>query len=414
MHPMLCKEKNVKKIQIALIAPQPFVEARGTPMANLRVAQILADAGCDVDVITFPFGNDLQYPGISIIRCWRPPFIKYIRIGFSWAKILTDMSLMFTALSQAKRVRYDVIHGVEEGGLIGLVLSHITGAPLVYDMDSVMSHDIRGCTLGRVPGVSWFLRVLEGLVIRKASLIVTISESMAAYVKGIDPLKEVVVVPDIPLHVEKTPNPHRALNQIPEASKRKLIVYTGSLAKYQGIELLVLAMKEVVAVFREALLVIIGGDKKDIQRFSAYAHREGVSGNILFLGKKPPVEIPDFLSIADVLVSPRRWSINPPAKLYTYMHSGKPIVATDIPAHNTVVDSESAFLVPPTPYGLAKGIIQALSDKQTCLRLANRAREIVSSITPGFQAQRLLEGYRRLLPGLSAYLGVEGHFSPNY
>lgn len=387
----------MKKVRIALVAPQPFVETRGTPMANLRTAQILADAGYVVDVITFPFGTHTDYPGIRVLRCPRVKFINSVKIGFSLGKVLTDASLALKVMYEANRNRYDVIHGVEEGGLIGYVVSRFIGARLVFDMDSVMSQEISYSKLGKIPGFPSLVRATERFLVHKADLIVTICDSMADYVRSIDARKDVVVVPDIPLQTKPgCANEEDVWSRIPGNPKRKLVVYTGSLAKYQGLDLLISAMKRVVAVFPEALLVVVGGGDKEIEELSTFAKHVGVMNNTLFLGTKPPDEIPRFLSAANVLVSPRRSGINTPAKLYTYMESGTPIVATDIPAHRAVVDGEAAILVPASPDCIAEGIIQALSDSATGARIAARARDIVSSITPKLQAERLLDGYQRL------------------
>lgn len=389
----------MKKLRIALIAPQPFVDIRGTCMANLRIIQVLAGAGHEIDVITYPFGSAPEFPCVNVYRCRPIPFVHSVRIGFSFAKVFLDLKLALLALKLIRAKRYDCVHGVEEGAFIGGILARLAGIPAVYDMDSVLSHEIAGSPIGKFPPVVWFVRAVENWAIRKAALVVTISDSMAAYVRQIDPLKDIAVVPDtpVPMPAATDRDATRATAQMPyEFHGRKLILYTGSLAGYQGLDLLISAMASVTANTPEAVLVIIGGDEQGIRRLSKLAKTDGVMGNLLFMGKKPLDQIPDFLSAADVLVSPRRGGINPPAKIYTYMQSGKPIVATDVPAHTTVIGRDAAVLVKATSEGIAEGILWVFAHPGEADQKAVRAKEIVGEITPGLQARRILDAYEIL------------------
>lgn len=379
----------MKNLHIAIIAPQPFIEIRGTSLANLRLARILANGGHSVDVITYPFGAAEEHPGIKIHRCRPLALIRSVGIGFSPAKLLMDFSLSSLAFQLARKSGFDCVHGVEEGVFIGAVLKRRFGMKLVYDMDSIMSREVG-------PPLSWPIRMAERWAIRDSSLVMTISSDMSDYVRRVRPDAKVSVIPDIPL-VSRRPEPERAWAQLPESFRsRKIIAYTGSLARYQGIDLLISAMKKVNAGIHQAALLIVGGDDKGIQRLSRVATSIGVMQCSLFVGKKPPEEVPDFLAAADVLVSPRRGGMNPPGKIYTYMQSGRPIVATDIPAHTAVLNGDTAILTPPTPDGIAEGISWALAHPEECCQKADQAREFVSGMTPEWQAQQILAAYQSL------------------
>ena len=384
-------------MRIAFIAPQPFVDFRGTPIANLRLVEILRDDGHRVDVFTFPLGIDPHCDGVRVLRCQKPPFVRSVGIGFSAAKILLDINLTLMAVKNIRSSRYDCIHGVEEGALIALLVSALTGLPFVYDMDSVLSHEISQSVLGKLPGATRLVGALERLLVRKTSLVLTISDSMAQYAKEIKDTVRVSVVPDIPLGFENgTPDPERARSQIPFTGS-KFIVYTGSLAGYQGLDLLIAAMNRVSKQEPDAVLVIVGGDEKSIRRLSEQARSIGVVNKLVFLGKRQPEQVPDFLSAADVLVSPRRGGINPPGKIYTYMRAERPIVATDIPAHNTVLSDDSAILVSPTPDGIADGILKALADPDAAQKLATQARRLVRDLNPELLKHRVQEAYNLLV-----------------
>ena len=51
-----------------MIAPEPFFEPRGTPFSEYHRIRALLDLGHTVDLVTYPFGNDVQLPGLRIYR----------------------------------------------------------------------------------------------------------------------------------------------------------------------------------------------------------------------------------------------------------------------------------------------------------------------------------------------------------
>ena len=65
---------------------------------------------------------------------------------------------------------------------------------------------------------------------------------------------------------------------------------------------------------------------------------------------------------------------NTPMKIYSYMDSGRPILATRITSHTQVLDAGNAFLVDPEPAGMAMGLTEVLSNSNTALQKAEQAK----------------------------------------
>ena len=78
-----------------------------------------------------------------------------------------------------------------------------------------------------------------------------------------------------------------------------------------------------------------------------------------------------------MLASPRVKGENTPFKIYSYLASGRPIVATRIPTHTQLLDDSLAFLVEPTPLALAAGLRQALEQKDDARARAERGVALV-------------------------------------
>jgi glycosyltransferase involved in cell wall biosynthesis len=98
------------------------------------------------------------------------------------------------------------------------------------------------------------------------------------------------------------------------------------------------------------------------------------AGALRIIDRQPRHEISSYLSMADVLVSPRSHGGNLPLKVFDYLAAGRPIVATDIPTHRTVLNEERAVLVPPHTRGIAEGILSLLTDPERAARLGHAAR----------------------------------------
>ena len=123
--------------------------------------------------------------------------------------------------------------------------------------------------------------------------------------------------------------------------------------------------------------MIIGGSAEDIKTYENLSCQLGINNNVHFVGQKPVSQLGSFLSQADVLVSPRIQGENTPMKIYSYLDSGRPLLATCLPTHTQVLDNQIALLVQPEPKAMADGIISLIDDIDLATALAFRAKERV-------------------------------------
>jgi glycosyltransferase involved in cell wall biosynthesis len=158
-----------------------------------------------------------------------------------------------------------------------------------------------------------------------------------------------------------------------------VVLYTGTFEAYQGLDLLFASMRSVVAAMPKARLVLAGGRPEQIESARRTAASLGIAGALIFAGQRPAEEIPSFLDAADVLVSPRSLGTNTPLKIYQYLQSVKPIVATRLLTHTQVLDDDVAFLTDATPDAFGAGILAALSDPEHARRVGARARHLADT-----------------------------------
>lgn len=184
-------------MQILLLAPQPFYEDRGTPIAVALVLKVLSERGTRVDVVTYHEGRDVRLEHVTLHRIPRVPFVRGIRPGFSWKKLVCDVFVLLAAVRLVARRRYDLIHAVEEAVFIALLLKCIFRIPYVYDMDSSLAQQLTE----RAPLLRPARRVLaacERLAVRHAAAVVPVCEALAAVAQR-GHARKVVVLPDVSL-----------------------------------------------------------------------------------------------------------------------------------------------------------------------------------------------------------------------
>ena len=85
---------------------------------------------------------------------------------------------------------------------------------------------------------------------------------------------------------------------------------------------------------------------------------------VFFTGQVPPSRVPFYVDLADGLASPRTSGTNTPLKVYSFLKSGKPFVATRLWTHTQVLNEEIAVLADPDPESFAHGIETALFEEE--------------------------------------------------
>jgi glycosyltransferase involved in cell wall biosynthesis len=370
-------------VRILMIAPQPFFEPRGTPFSEFHRIRALTALGHQVDLVTYPFGRDVEMPGLRVFRCLRPPFVTRVQIGPSLAKIPLDALLSLAALRRAVAEGgpggggYDVVHSHEEGGLIGVVLAGMLRVPHLYDMHSSLPQQLTNFAFSRSPVIRGVFLAIERFMIRRSRVIVVICPSLEETVRAIAPDARTVLIENAPgsSGEEATDAQAAAVRRTLGVDRAApLVLYTGTFEAYQGLDLLFAAMAVVLANRPDARLVLAGGKPDQVARAKSEAHAAGIGAATLFAGERPAEEIPAYLLAADVLVSPRSRGTNTPLKIYQYLRSGKPIVATRLLTHTQVLDDETAVLTGATAREFGEGILAAVGDRDRAAAIGRRAR----------------------------------------
>ncbi len=368
-------------MHILMIAPEPFFEPRGTPFSEFHRLRALTSLGHTVDLVTYPFGRDVEMPGLRIVRCLRPPLIRHVKVGPSWAKVPLDVALTLTAFRLAMTTRYDAVHSHEEGGAIGILLAGLLGLPHLYDMHSSLPQQVANFGFGEGTWLARGLGVLERAMIRRSRAVIVICPELETTVRRLDATVPTTLIENAPGSGDApvTGSGAAIRQSLGLADDAPVVVYTGTFEPYQGLDLLVEAFARVAAARPDARLVLVGGEPPQVDEMRARVRRAGIETAVRLTGQRPAEEVPAYLDAATLLASPRSTGTNTPLKIYQYLRSGRPVVATRLLTHTQVLSDEIAFLADAEPAAFAAAMRDAIDHPQAAAEKGRRARELADT-----------------------------------
>lgn len=357
-----------------MLAPEPFFEPRGTPFSEYHRIKVLTELGHHVDLVTYPFGADVEMPNLRIIRSARPPFIKRVKIGPSAAKIVLDAYLVVTILRQARREKYDAIHSHEEMGLLGVWLARRLGIPHLYDMHSSLPQQLTNMSFAKSPMLRKAFEAMENRTVFGSDVVITICQDLYDHVHGMGAGERAILIENVMGgDVEQAP-------QLTAAEVRTrwgipvdapLVLYTGTFEPYQGLDMLLDAMALVAKERPDARVLVVGGREEQVT--AAREKAAAVGAPAIFTSYQPARDVPAYVEACDILASPRIKGTNTPLKIYSYLRAAKPIVATRLLTHTQVLNDDVAVLVAPEPAPFADAILRLLNDPAWRARVATAA-----------------------------------------
>jgi len=207
-------------------------------------------------------------------------------------------------------------------------------------------------------------------VFKKIKKIIVINNKLKDLVVGlgIKPKKILVARDGVDLKQfrikESQPECRQKLN-LP--ADKKLVIYAGHFYRWKGVYILAKASRFLGDDFR---IIFVGGTGKDKDKLEEFIQREKLN-KIIITGHQLPELMPFYLKAADVLVLPNsaREKISrlytSPLKMFEYMASGAPIVASNLPSLKEVLNENNSFLFKAdNPKDLADKILLAINNKK--------------------------------------------------
>lgn len=354
----------------------PTEKAYGWQM--VKTCGALAKNGLKVNLISpgvgrYQKGSIYNYYQVSPDFYHVPLVVPYLlflgQIGF----LLRSLWLSIKALWWARNQKINLFYSRD---LLPLIIANLFGYQTVWEC-----HDLRLSPLTKI-----------GLKFTTAVVVIT-NNLRQAYLHKYNYSRPIIVAPDgvdiASFDLGLSPGAARAKLGLPQA--KSIIIYTGHLYHWKGVDTLACAAKKLTD---NELVVFVGGTEFDLKRFKAnYQDND----HIQVLGHQSHEKIPLYLQAADILVLPNSGEeaiskyYTSPLKLFEYMASGRPIIASDLPSLREVLSPDNAFLVPAdNPQALANMIYQVLNDKMVSQSKVVRARHKVEDYTWDKRAEKII------------------------
>jgi glycosyltransferase involved in cell wall biosynthesis len=351
-----------------VISPQPFFTPRGTPFSVYYRALVMAEQGVEIDLLTYGAGEDVDIPGVRIVRIPRVRFLEPIPVGPSGKKIVLDMLMFLWTIGLLIKHRYSVVHAHEESVFWCRFLKPLFRFRLIYDMHSSLPQQLTNFKFTKSRFLIGAFKWLEDNALRAADAVITICPDLRDYAlsTGLSGdrhlLIENSIFDDVRLKKKAAATSGGASVAQTFDPRFPVILYAGTFEAYQGIDVLVRAFAVVAAKRPDARLWLVGGTEAQVRRARELVTELGLTDACVLTGVVPKAQALRYTADAAILVSPRLHGTNTPLKIYEQLASGKPLVATRIWSHTQVLDEKVCYLVDPEPQSMADGLLLALAD----------------------------------------------------
>jgi glycosyltransferase involved in cell wall biosynthesis len=417
-----------KRYRIAMVAACAFPANHGTPGAIRELSIALAQLGHEVHLVTYPNGDDVPLPGVTVHRVSsgliRPSEIK---VGPSYERLYFDFLMMPKLVQVVREHRIDVIHAHNyEATIIGAIAKYLTRTPLVYNGINSMADELPSYSFFPSQKLARRLgKALDHTVPRASDALILLSEELRDYLEklGISGAKTIVLPPGVTLSDFERGDGARARQKHGIAPNTPIVIYTGALESFQGLDYLVRAMAITSREHPDAKLLIVNNiPNQEVQRgLEQLATELGILDRLIFVPSVPFRDLPDYLAAGDVAVVPRPSCPGFPIKLLNYMAAGLATVTFEA-GGKSLAHGYNGYTAPNGDVaGFAAGINLFLSKPELRKIVGARAKESIVGLYDWdtiARATAMIYGQvmtrRRMLNRLELATYVKAGYTPFY
>ncbi len=249
-------------------------------------------------------------------------------------------------------------------------------------------------------------RRLQAWALRRAGSLFPVTHAMAREIEQLGAAPERICVARDGIRAERfhdLPTRAEARRQLGWSEDLFVVGYVGRLhtmSMDKGVGTLLKAL----SALEGAAIALVGGPQEMAEELrSAWRAAGQAESRFLAAGQVAPDAVPLYLAAIDVCAMPSPWTrffawYASPIKLFEYMASGRPLVATDLPAVAEVItDGEDALLVPPGDVpALTAALLRLREDAALRQGLAANARaKVLANYTWARRARRILQQIER-------------------
>jgi len=181
---------------------------------------------------------------------------------------------------------------------------------------------------------------------------------------------------------------------------KKILIYSGSfetMGEGKGVMNILQVIKSIVLEDQEVIFVAVGASKKDIKFYEKFANDLDLKNKVLFKERVNINQLAIYYQASDILLMPFPYTQHyayymSPLKMFEYMASQRPIIATDLPSIKEVLNENNSILIKPdNEEELVQAINKLLNNSELAHKLAQQAYQDVQEYTWEKRAEKILE-----------------------
>ncbi|RKZ65664.1 MAG: hypothetical protein DRQ44_07760, partial [Gammaproteobacteria bacterium] len=249
---------------------------------------VTSELGVKVDLLTYGEGQDVDLPGVRIIRGPRFAFLGKVKTGPSMLKLFLDMFLVIRTIGLLLTNRYDFVHAHEEAIFFCRFLKPIFRFKLVYDMHSSLPQQLTNFNFTTSGFLISLFKKLEDSCLHNADAVITICPALAEYVDGLitdhdkHQLIENSIFEPVKLAGQKPLNKNTASDSTEAIDfpftdgDLPLIVYAGTLEHYQGIDIMLEGFAIAHKKNQNLRMLVAGGSVPQVEQYRDLVKKLGI------------------------------------------------------------------------------------------------------------------------------------------
>jgi glycosyltransferase involved in cell wall biosynthesis len=269
---------------------------------------------------------------------------------------------------------------------------------LVYDSHELYTHRNKPVKSSKL--YRYLTERFERKHIRRAAKVITVSESIADYLRDKYTIERPIVIMNAPSKVKVHKDGKSLRKELNVSDDLKLAIYCGGITFNRGLEKLI----ESLTVLPDVYLVLMGyGAPAFLEKLQKIADDNGVSDRFSFYGPVQPHEVTSYTASADVGVAPIRnvclsYYFCAPNKVFEYIIGGIPVVASNFPDLTKIVsENEIGFVFDPDDiHSIADSINRIFEDKVRYEKMKANTQLATTKYNWEIEEQKLLDLYKSI------------------
>ncbi len=350
-----------------------------------EIIRELSDMGCEIHAISSEGGK------------WHNVYFHSLRIRKQWnytLQVISYISSIFGALIIARRFKFNVVYFRSANGrIIALLLKKLFNLKFICEVHGIEYYENEyyenesSFLMKQTSRIKAYFQILSA---RKADGVRTVTEELKKYFVsvGVNENRIEIIENGVNTTIFKPLNNEIILQALKKKygidENNKVVIWEGYCYPWQGVEYLIKASPFILKKIPNTTFLIVG-DGEMLQSWKEIAEELQVNPNFIFTGAVPYEEVPKYINISDVCVSPEiadpRNEITGGSslKLFEYLACSKPVIVGNLKGNMKIIsNARSGIIVDPRNSDeLSDSIVRLLVNEKEATDMGRRGREYI-------------------------------------